>query len=133
MLSVSSVCHAAPFLIALALLLLIMPLLPGRREMAAWQMRSACPRDRLGPTLLPTRGAMNHDDDKPADHLPSAAMRHWVQNLHDLEMYLTKRGGSDFVYDEELDVFRFPEDGRFAFCREFADWGLLAERGYIDL
>ena len=27
------------------------------------------------------------------------------------------------VYEvEELDIFRFPEDGRFAFCCEFADW-----------
>ncbi len=25
---------------------------------------------------------------------------------------------SDFVYDEEQDRFRFPEDGRFAFSRE---------------
>jgi hypothetical protein len=56
-----------------------------------------------------------------------------VQDLYDLETYLRKRGGSEFVYDEELDVFRFPEDGRFAFCREFADWKLLEERRYIDL
>ncbi len=101
--------------------------------MAAWQMRSACPRDRLGVTLLPTRGAMDRNDDKLAKHRPQGAMHLWLQDLHALEMYLTKRGGSDFVYDEELDVFRFPEDGRFAFCREFADWKLLEERGYIDL
>ena len=76
---------------------------------------------------------MNHnDDDKPAEHRPQAAMRLWLQDLHDLETYLAKKGGSDFVYDEELDVFRFPEDGRFAFCREFADWKVLEERGYID-
>jgi hypothetical protein len=77
---------------------------------------------------------MDHnDDDKPAKHHPQAAMRLWLQDLHALETYLAKKGGSDFVYDEELDVFRFPEDGRFAFCREFADWKLLEERGYIDL
>jgi hypothetical protein len=35
-------------------------------------------------------------------------------------------------YDEELDVFRFPKDSRFAFCEEFADWSLLKERGYLD-
>ncbi len=76
---------------------------------------------------------MDHSDDKPARHRSPAAKRLWLQNLHDLETYLAKKGGSDFVYDEELDVFRFPEDGRFAFCREFADWDLLAERGYIRL
>jgi hypothetical protein len=36
------------------------------------------------------------------------------------------------VYDEELDVFRFPEDRHFAFCEDFADWRLLRERGYSD-
>jgi len=29
-------------------------------------------------------------------------------------------------------VFRFPEDGRFVFCKEFADWERLQERGYLD-
>jgi hypothetical protein len=51
--------------------------------------------------------------------------------LCDVEMYFTQNGCSDFEYDEELDVFRFPKDGRFAFCREFADWELLRERGYL--
>jgi hypothetical protein len=51
--------------------------------------------------------------------------------LYEVEMYFTKNGCSDFEYDEELDVFRFPGDGRFAFCREFADWELLRERGYL--
>src|SRR5215211_6649943 len=101
--------------------------------MAAWQMRSACPRDRLGTTLLSTRGAMDHNDDIAAEHLRPATLRFQVQDLYDLETYLRKWGGSEFVYDEELDVFRFPEDGRFAFCREFADWKLLEERGYINL
>ncbi len=43
-----------------------------------------------------------------------------------------EKGTSEFVYDEELDVFRFPEDGRIAFCEEFADWNLLQERRYLD-
>jgi hypothetical protein len=51
--------------------------------------------------------------------------------LYDVEMYFRDNGCSDFEYDEELDVFRFPEDGRFAFCRDFADWKLLRERGYL--
>ena len=34
------------------------------------------------------------------------------------EMALREEGEvSDFVYDEEQDLFRFPKDGRFAFSR----------------
>ena len=40
-------------------------------------------------------------------------------------------GISDFIYDEGQDLFRFPEDGRFAFSREWADVKLLQERGYF--
>ena len=76
---------------------------------------------------------MDHNDDKAAEHLHPATVRFQVQDLYDLETYFRKKGGSEFVYDEELDVFRFPEDGRFAFCREFADWSLLTKRGYLDL
>ena len=49
--------------------------------------------------------------------------------LYDMEMYFRKQGVSE--YDEELDVFRFPADGRLAFCEEFADWDLLEKRGYL--
>jgi hypothetical protein len=52
--------------------------------------------------------------------------------LFQTEKYFLRDGLSEFVYDKELDVFRFPEDGRVAFCDEFADWGLLEERGYLD-
>jgi hypothetical protein len=38
---------------------------------------------------------------------------------------------SDFVYDEEQELFRFPEDGRFAFSKEYAKVKLLEERGYF--
>jgi hypothetical protein len=38
---------------------------------------------------------------------------------------------SVFLYDEPIDVFRFPKDGRFAFCEAFADWERLQERGYL--
>jgi hypothetical protein len=40
-------------------------------------------------------------------------------------------GISDLIYDEGQDLFRFPEDGRFAFSREWADVKLLQERGYF--
>ncbi len=51
--------------------------------------------------------------------------------LYELEMAFRAEGlGSDFVYDEEHGLFRFPEDGRFAFSKEWADMKLLEERGY---
>ena len=54
-----------------------------------------------------------------------------AEDLYEVETYFSQKGSSEFLYDEELDVFRFPEDGCFAFCREFADWELLQERGYL--
>ena len=55
-----------------------------------------------------------------------------AEMLFQTEKFFVRGGLSKFVYDEELDIFRFPEDGRFAFCDEFADWGLLEEWGYLD-
>jgi hypothetical protein len=49
--------------------------------------------------------------------------------LYEFEMALCEGGISAFVYDEENDLFRFP-DGRFAFSREWSDVKLLQERGY---
>ena len=52
--------------------------------------------------------------------------------LYRFEMALREEGEiPDFVYDEEQDLFRFPEDGIFAFSREWADVKLLEERGYF--
>ncbi len=73
---------------------------------------------------------MDRNDNIPANH-PKAAMDPRLEDLYRVETYLNKNGCSDFVYDEKLDVFCFPEDGRFAFCDEFADWALLRERGYL--
>jgi hypothetical protein len=36
----------------------------------------------------------------------------------------------DFVYDEENDLYRFP-DGEFAFSREYANERRLREMGFI--
>jgi hypothetical protein len=52
-------------------------------------------------------------------------------DLWDVENYFRKQGVSEFIYDEPIDVYRFPEDGRFAFCGAFADWERLQERGYL--
>ena len=55
-----------------------------------------------------------------------------AQALYRFEMALREEGEiPDFVYDEEQDLFRFPQDGRFAFSREWADVDLLQERGYF--
>jgi len=52
--------------------------------------------------------------------------------IYRFEMLLRTEGEiSDFVYDEEQDLFRFPEDGRFAFSKEYANVKLLEERGYF--
>jgi hypothetical protein len=57
--------------------------------------------------------------------------RNRAQALYRFEMALREEGAiSDFVYDEEQDLFRFP-DGRFAFSRDYADVRLLEERGYF--
>ena len=57
--------------------------------------------------------------------------RRRAQALYEFETALHEEGYPDFVYDEEQDLFRFPEDGRFAFSREWADVMLLEERGYF--
>ena len=81
---------------------------------------------------LSTRGAMDHNDDsKRAEYLPDTAKGLRTEDLCDVVAYLMSKEGSEFLYDEVLDVFRF-EDGRCAFCEEFADWKLLEERGYLD-
>ena len=54
-----------------------------------------------------------------------------AEDLWEVEKYFREQGVSEFIYDEPLDVLRFPEDGRFALCPEFADWERLQERGYL--
>jgi hypothetical protein len=60
---------------------------------------------------------------------PAELQRRRAKALYELEMFFREVGLSDFVYDEENDLFRF-EDGRFAFSRTQADATLLEERGY---
>ena len=57
--------------------------------------------------------------------------RRRAQALYEFETALHEEGYPDFVYDEGQDLFRFPEDGRFAFSREWADVKVLEERGYF--
>ncbi len=60
---------------------------------------------------------------------PAELRRRRATSLYETEMSFREEGLSDFVYDEEGDLFRF-EDGRFVFSRTQADITLLEERGY---
>ena len=51
--------------------------------------------------------------------------RRQAQALYEFETALHEEGYPDFVYDEGQDLFRFPEDGRFAFSKEWSDVKLL--------
>ena len=49
---------------------------------------------------------------------------------YELEMAFREMGWDErFVYDEEHDLFRFP-DGEFAFSREYANERRLREEGF---
>jgi len=73
---------------------------------------------------------MESRKNEPTDR-PKAERAISAQDLHSIDAHVQKKGFSKFVYDGDLAVFRFPEDGRFAFCEEFADWKLLRERRYL--
>lgn len=75
---------------------------------------------------------MDREDNQAAKDLLDVARGLRAEDLCEVVTYLIDKGGSEFSYDEELDVFRFSEDGLFAFCEEFADWELLEERGCLD-
>lgn len=75
---------------------------------------------------------MDSKYNEPVEHLPEVARGLLPEDLCEVITYLMDHGDSEFVYDKGLDVFRFAEDGRFAFCDEFADWRLLQERGWLD-
>ena len=60
---------------------------------------------------------------------PAELRRRRAKALYETEMLFRDEGLSDFVYDEEKDLFSF-EDGRFAFSRKHTDLELLEERGY---
>ena len=60
---------------------------------------------------------------------PAEFRRRQAKALYEIEMLFREEGLSSFAYDEEQDLFRFP-DGRFAFSRTHADLKFLEERGY---
>ncbi len=93
--------------------------------MAAWQMSAHCCHATLSVVAMEPR------KNKPTDR-SKAKLVLSPKDLCDMEEYFRERGTSEFVYDPELDIFCFPEDLRFAFCDEFADWTLLEKRGYLN-
>lgn len=55
-----------------------------------------------------------------------------AQFFYLFERLLMEEGcDSELIYDEEHEVFRFP-DGRFALSREHADWRGLKATGYFE-
>ena len=75
---------------------------------------------------------MARSDKKPTLRSDQGQTRQsMLEILYDTEILFRIAGISELEYDAELDVFRFREDGRFAFCPEFADWKLLRERGCL--
>jgi hypothetical protein len=71
----------------------------------------------------------------PASQLSESERRRKdAQFFYHFELLLLEEGlDSELVYDEEHDVFRFP-DGRFALSseREHADWAGLKAMGYFE-
>jgi hypothetical protein len=92
--------------------------------MAARQMLDCRRHATVTVIIMEARKRTNRSQTKGQGH-------RWLDVLYEVEMYFRENGCSDFEYDEELDVFRFPEDGRFAFCKEFADWERMWQRGYM--
>jgi hypothetical protein len=65
--------------------------------------------------------------------MPDSEMRRRrAATLYELETSFREEGWSseEFIYDEEYDLYRFP-DGEFAFSREYANERRLREEGYI--
>ena len=66
-------------------------------------------------------------------NIPESEMRRRrAAALYEIETKSREEGwpSEDFVYDEENDLYRFP-DGEFAFSREYANERRLREMGFI--
>ncbi len=61
----------------------------------------------------------------------SEMRRRGAEMLYELEQGFRKQGWpSDFVYDAERDLYRFP-DGEFAFSQEYVNERRLRKEGFI--
>ena len=79
---------------------------------------------------------VNNPPKKPplASHLTNTQGCHRAARIRcEIETALGEEGLGDpaLLYEEEKDLFRFAEDGVFAFSGERADWGELRRRGWL--
>jgi hypothetical protein len=79
---------------------------------------------------------VNHPPKKPplASHLSDAQWRRRAARIrYEIETAFREEGLGNpaLIYDEENDLFRFAEDGVFAFSVEHANWGELRRRGWL--
>jgi hypothetical protein len=79
---------------------------------------------------------VNNPPKKPplASHLSDAQWRRRAARIrYEIETAFREEGLGDptLIYDEEKDLFRFAEDGVFAFSVKHANWGELRRRGWL--
>jgi len=79
---------------------------------------------------------VNNPPKKPplASHLTDAQWRRRAARIrYEIETAFREEGLEDsaLLYEEEKDLFRFAEDGVFAFSVEQANWGGLRRRGWL--
>jgi hypothetical protein len=60
------------------------------------------------------------NENKPTEDHPEDAIGLRPKDLYVVERHFREKGVSEFVYDDELDGFRFPEENHSAFLEEFA-------------
>ena len=79
---------------------------------------------------------MNNPPKKPplASHLTDSQWRRRAARIrYTIETAFREEGFGDpaLIYDEEQELFRFADDGVFAFSSEHANWGELRRRGWL--
>jgi hypothetical protein len=63
---------------------------------------------------------MESRKNKPTNRSSMEEIASSAEVLYVVERHFREKGVSEFVYDDELDGFRFPEENHSAFLEEFA-------------
>ena len=88
--------------------------MPGKTQTEVWNEPLSATLGVLAETVRRVMGRFGSDRER---------RRRRAQALYRFEIALREEGAvSDFVYDEEQDLFRFP-DGRFAFSKKLSEKG----------